>query len=124
MDSTDIGNKDDKEIGALLSSVASSITKADKKVYELKEVKYLAPDLASICCHEIQRNRNLFYIRQDCDIAHYDGEAPHIKLDSNLLVIIKNWEKQQAFITPMGLSSNVDETVCQEWSKQLNTLGD
>ena len=76
--------------GTLISSVANSIAEADKKACEVKEVKYLAPDLASICCREIQQNRNLFCIRQDCDIAHKNRGTPSIKLDSNLLVIIKN----------------------------------
>ena len=109
LDSTEITEVEDKDIGTLLSHARDSIVEADNKACGAMLVQDLAGEIKDMCCQEAQRNRNVFCFRSDCSIVHRNGGASPVTLLPSSMVIIKNLDKLHAFISPMGSADKIDE---------------
>ena len=124
VDSSEIVKKETEEIGELLANVRDSIVEADKKTYKVMLAHQLTTDIGDMCCKEVQSNRNIFCFRNKCGIVHRNGGAPKVEVTTSSLLVIKNLEKFQAFVTPMGSQDLVEKEVLEEWCNQKNTLSD
>gem|GEM_PF-3623629 len=126
LDSTEFVKVEDSDIGTLISNVGQSIVEADNKEYQIVTVNDLlgSSDCNILCGKEVQRNRNIFCIRKNCDVVHRNGGAPPVKLLSSSILVMKSMEKLQAFITPIGSVDKIGVDVLLEWKSQSHTLGD
>ena len=98
-------------LGALLADVAKSISDDDSTKHDVRLAKDFVRDINIMCFQEVQTNRNLFCFREDYNINHRNSKSPPLRVAPDDILAIKDKNKNQSFVKPVGSGSKVDASV-------------